>query len=61
MSKFLNESFTKRAERKREMSAGIQTRYYRAPEAILTENHYDTAIDIWSLGLVFVELIQKVN
>ena len=31
-------------------------RWYRPPEIILTEPVYDTKIDIWSVGCIFVEL-----
>ena len=34
----------------------VQTRWYRAPEVILLEQEYDSQIDIWSLGCMFVEL-----
>ena len=33
----------------------IQSRFYRAPEVLL-ENKYTSAIDIWSLGCILVEL-----
>lgn len=35
----------------------ICSRYYRAPELIFGSTEYDTSIDIWSLGCVFVEMI----
>lgn len=34
----------------------VTTRYYRAPEVILTEGDYDSAMDIWSSGCVFAEM-----
>ena len=40
------------------MSSHIGSRWYRAPEISLCEKKYDTAIDIWSLGCVFYELIK---
>ena len=39
----------------RRMYTYIQSRFYRAPEVILGAP-YTTAIDVWSLGCVFVEL-----
>ena len=35
----------------------VATRYYRAPECILDNLHYDTKVDIWSMGCVFGEMI----
>lgn len=35
----------------------ICSRYYRAPELIFGATNYGTAIDIWSLGCVFAELL----
>ena len=40
------------------MSSHIGSRWYRAPEISLCEKKYDTAIDIWSLGCVFYELVK---
>eukprot|EP01029_Cantina_marsupialis_P029526 TRINITY_DN781801_c0_g1_i1.p1 TRINITY_DN781801_c0_g1~~TRINITY_DN781801_c0_g1_i1.p1 ORF type:complete len:374 (+),score=91.23 TRINITY_DN781801_c0_g1_i1:86-1207(+) len=37
--------------------AYICSRYYRAPELIFGSTEYTTAIDIWSLGCVFAELL----
>lgn len=36
--------------------AYICSRYYRAPELILGEDHYNVAIDIWSMGCVIAEM-----
>lgn len=33
------------------------SRWYRAPEVILTEKAYNKAIDIWSLGAILLELV----
>ena len=35
----------------------ISTRWYRAPECILTDGYYNYKIDIWGLGCVFFELL----
>jgi len=35
----------------------ICSRYYRAPELIFGATNYTTAIDIWSMGCVFAELL----
>lgn len=36
----------------------IVTLWYRAPEILLGEKHYSTAVDIWSVGCIFAELIR---
>ena len=45
-------------KKKRSVSPGIQTRYYRAPEVILCERQYSQAVDIWSIGCILYELLQ---
>lgn len=35
----------------------ISTRWYRAPECLLTDGYYDLKMDIWGLGCVFFELL----
>lgn len=37
----------------------VVTLYYRAPELLLKMNEYSTPIDIWSVGCIFAELINK--
>jgi cyclin-dependent kinase 2 len=37
----------------------VITLWYRAPEILLGSNLYSTAIDIWSLGCIFVEMVMK--
>ncbi|XP_061407411.1 MAPK/MAK/MRK overlapping kinase isoform X3 [Lethenteron reissneri] len=34
----------------------ISTRWYRAPECLLTDGHYGLAMDVWSAGCVFYEI-----
>ncbi|KAK2953960.1 putative Mitogen-activated protein kinase [Blattamonas nauphoetae] len=34
----------------------VQTRWYRAPELLLGNQHYDFSIDTWSLGIVLLEM-----
>lgn len=38
-------------------SAYISTRWYRAPESLLTAGFYGSKIDVWALGCVFYELL----
>lgn len=39
-----------------EMTGYLATRYYRAPEFMLTWRHYGPAVDMWSAGCIFAEL-----
>ncbi|XP_075246183.1 uncharacterized protein LOC142339797 isoform X2 [Convolutriloba macropyga] len=34
----------------------ISTRWYRAPECLLTDGYYDYKMDVWAVGCVFFEL-----
>lgn len=33
------------------------SRFYRPPEIILLEKHYDASVDIWSAGCIFAEML----
>jgi len=46
-----------REEKKRDMTAHVGTRFYRAPELILTDPKYDKSIDMWALGCVIYEMV----
>ncbi|RXN05586.1 MAPK MAK MRK overlapping kinase isoform X2 [Labeo rohita] len=35
----------------------ISTRWYRAPECLLTDGHYSQKMDLWSAGCVFFEIL----
>jgi cyclin-dependent kinase 7 len=39
------------------MTSNVITRWYRPPELLFGAKHYSGAVDIWSVGLVFAELI----
>jgi len=41
----------------RSMSHHVVTRWYRAPEIILCNGQYSQAIDVWSTGCIFAELL----
>lgn len=45
----------------RELSNHIASRWYRAPEIILLEKIYYSAIDMWACGCVFGELLQMLK
>jgi len=38
---------------------GVTTLWYRAPELLLVTEDYGTAIDIWSIGCIFYEIVTK--
>jgi len=38
------------------MTMGVGTPFYFAPE-LLRSDHYDQSVDIWSLGIIFLELL----
>ena len=42
---------------KRVLTSHVVTRWYRAPELILLEKDYGPAIDMWSVGCIFAELL----
>ena len=51
------------------MTGYVSTRYYRAPEIMLTWQKYDVAgyqinfikiVDIWSVGCIFAEMLEGV-
>ncbi|KYQ90248.1 putative protein serine/threonine kinase [Tieghemostelium lacteum] len=43
----------------RKLSDGICTLWYRAPEVLLGSRHYTTAIDMWSAGCIFAEILSR--
>jgi p38 MAP kinase len=36
----------------------VSTRYYRAPEIMLTWQKYDIEVDIWSAGCILAEMLE---
>ena len=40
-------------------SSYVATRWYRAPELLLGYSKYTSAIDVWSAGVIFAELILR--
>lgn len=42
---------------KRQLTGHVVTRWYRAPELILLQENYTEAIDMWSIGCIFAELM----
>lgn len=39
------------------MTEYVATRWYRAPEIMLTMQHYTKAIDVWSVGCILAEML----
>ena len=65
MSTNMNRNNTGRKSRnRRELSKSLTkhvvTRWYRAPEVILKNDIYSFAIDIWSAGCIFAELMTMI-
>ncbi|KAM9874693.1 Mitogen-activated protein kinase HOG1 [Verticillium dahliae] len=40
-----------------QMTGYVSTRYYRAPEIMLTWQKYNVEVDIWSAGCIFAEML----
>ena len=45
----------------RQLTQHVVTRWYRAPELILMQEYYSSAIDMWSAGCIFAELLQTLE
>ncbi len=41
------------------MTQEVVTQYYRAPELLLGARHYEYAVDMWSVGCIFAELLHR--
>lgn len=41
------------------MTEYVVTRWYRAPELLLSCDHYAAAIDVWSVGCILAELLLR--
>lgn len=53
--KKFNESYSK------QLTGHVVTRWYRAPELILLQENYTSAIDVWSVGCIFAELLNMLK
>lgn len=45
----------------KKLTKHVVTRWYRAPEVILMSDHYTYAIDVWSVGCIFAELLNMIK
>ena len=61
MTKLLMKTKDMRKNMKRELTGHVVTRWYRAPELILLEKDYGSAIDIWAVGCIFGELLSMMK
>lgn len=41
------------------MTDYVATRWYRAPELLLSWKEYDCSVDVWSIGCIFAELLKR--
>lgn len=41
------------------MTQEVVTQYYRAPEILMGAKHYNSTVDIWSVGCIFAELLGR--
>ena len=48
-------------EQGKKLTQHVVTRWYRAPEVILLQDSYTAAIDIWSVGCIFAELLSMMK
>lgn len=46
-------------DRSRHMTQEVVTQYYRAPELLMGARYYTEAIDMWSVGCIFAELLGR--
>ena len=56
MDSIVHKRFVKKLPLTRQLTKHVVTRWYRAPELILIQP-YTTAVDVWSLGCIFAELL----
>ena len=61
MARYLTQNRKRRTQKKRDRSSNVQTRNYRSSEVTLADYNYDQASDIWSLGVIFAELLNSIS
>eukprot|EP00750_Incisomonas_marina_P008340 INCI15439.1.p1 GENE.INCI15439.1~~INCI15439.1.p1 ORF type:complete len:510 (+),score=90.01 INCI15439.1:99-1628(+) len=49
------------AKLSRKQTLHVVTRWYRAPELLLKDEQYCDAIDVWSAGCIYAELLETLN
>merc|ERR1719215_1795577 len=53
----MNAEEEKQLGEKRHLTEHVVTRWYRAPELCLLQGNYTAAIDVWSVGCIYAELL----
>ncbi|CAF5106739.1 unnamed protein product, partial [Rotaria sp. Silwood1] len=48
-----------KAKPQRQYSHQVATRWYRAPELLYGSRSYDEGVDLWAVGCIFGELINR--
>lgn len=46
-------------DQNKHMTQEVVTQYYRAPEILMGARHYSAAVDVWSVGCIFGELLGR--
>lgn len=46
-------------DQSKHMTQEVVTQYYRAPEILMGARHYSAAVDVWSVGCIFGELLAR--
>lgn len=41
----------------RSLTHEVVTLWYRSPDVLMGSKHYDTAVDMWSVGCIFAEMV----
>lgn len=44
---------------KRRYTHEVMTLWYRAPEILLGQREYDSSVDMWSIGVIFAEMVRR--
>jgi mitogen-activated protein kinase 1/3 len=57
LNKLKNKTQIKQPNHTQDLTRHVATRWYRAPELILWQEQYGEAVDIWSFGCIFAELV----
>jgi serine/threonine protein kinase len=60
LARFMDEATRQGTNKLNPMTEYVVTRWYRAPELLLSPGGtYDEAIDLWSIGCIFAELLRR--
>ena len=51
--------FDSNKDKKVALTEYIATRWYRPPEVLLEWDSYDKSLDVWSIGCIFAELLDR--